>query len=91
MGAERKLLGHVLRSAGDRIPVSYTHLADYRIFVAEVASTVNEVLLLRYLLAHTEQTGMKKYLYNYFLDMIRTTLHRQTMFAEFEYLSLIHI
>ncbi len=58
--------------------------ADYKIFVAEVASTVNEVLLLKYLLKTTEDKKLKKYLLNYFLDMIRTTLFRQTQFAEFE-------
>ena len=61
--------------------------ADYRIFVAEVASTVNEVLLLKYILGQTSDLKMKKYLLNYFLDTVRTTLHRQTMFAEFEYLA----
>jgi oligoendopeptidase F len=59
--------------------------SDYRIFVAEVASTVNEVLLLKYMLGDTKDANLKKYLLNYFLDMIRTTLFRQTMFAEFEY------
>ncbi len=58
--------------------------ADYKIFVAEVASTVNEVLLLKYLLKTTEDETLKKYLLNYFIDMIRTTLFRQTQFAEFE-------
>lgn len=59
--------------------------SDYRIFVAEVASTVNEVLLLKYMLADAKDNNLKKYLLNYYLDMIRATLHRQTMFAEFEY------
>ena len=58
--------------------------ADYRIFVAEVASTVNEVLLLKYILSQTKDKNLAKYLLNYYLDTIRTTLHRQTMFAEFE-------
>ncbi len=58
--------------------------ADYKIFVAEVASTVNEVLLLKYLLKTTTDEKLKKYLLNYFMDMIRTTLFRQTQFAEFE-------
>ncbi len=61
--------------------------ADYRIFVAEVASTVNEVLLLKHVLAKTEDKKLKKYLLTYFLEMIRTTLFRQTQFAEFEYLA----
>ncbi len=58
--------------------------SDYTIFVAEVASTVNEVLLLKYLLAETKDEKLKKYLLNYFMDMVRTTLFRQTQFAEFE-------
>ncbi len=58
--------------------------SDYTIFVAEVASTVNEVLLLKYLLKTTEDKTLKKYLLNYFMDMVRTTLFRQTQFAEFE-------
>ncbi|MBP5373075.1 MAG: oligoendopeptidase F [Clostridia bacterium] len=59
--------------------------ADYRIFVAEVASTVNEVLLLKYLIRNTEDVKLKKYLYSYYADMIKGTLFRQTQFAEFEY------
>lgn len=61
--------------------------ADYRIFVAEVASTVNEVLLLRHILSQTQDKKMRRYLLSYFLDTVRTTLHRQTMFAEFEYIA----
>jgi oligoendopeptidase F len=59
--------------------------SDYRIFVAEVASTVNEVLLLKYMLKEAKNINLKKYLLNYYLDTIRATLHRQTMFAEFEF------
>ncbi|MCD8041400.1 MAG: oligoendopeptidase F [Clostridia bacterium] len=59
--------------------------SSYKIFVAEVASTVNEVLLLKYMLADAKDEQLKKYLLNYYLDTIRATLHRQTMFAEFEY------
>ena len=60
--------------------------SEYKIFVAEVASTVNEVLLLKYTLKkHGDDTELKKYLLNYYLDTMRATLHRQTMFAEFEY------
>ena len=57
----------------------------YKIFVAEVASTVNEVLLLKYMLKNSGDKNFKKYLLNFYLDMIRATLFRQTMFAEFEY------
>ena len=58
--------------------------ANYRIFVAEVASTVNEVLLLKYMLKTTTDKKLKKYLLNYYMDMIKSTLFRQTQFAEFE-------
>lgn len=61
--------------------------ADYKIFVAEVASTVNEVLLLKYLLKNSTNVKLKKYLCSYYLEMIRTTIFRQTMFAEFEYIA----
>ena len=61
--------------------------ASYRIFVAEVASTVNEVLLLKYLLRESDDLKLKKYLLSYYTDMIKSTLFRQTMFAEFEYLA----
>ncbi len=56
----------------------------YKIFVAEVASTCNEVLLLKYLLATETDVNIKKYLLQYYLDMLRTTMYRQAMFAEFE-------
>jgi oligoendopeptidase F len=58
--------------------------ADYEIFVAEVASTVNELLLLKYMMKNTEDPELKKYLLTYLLDTFRTTLFRQTMFSEFE-------
>lgn len=61
--------------------------ADYKIFVAEVASTCNEVLLLKYLLKTEQDVNVKKYLLQYYLDMLRTTMYRQTMFAEFEQIS----
>ena len=61
--------------------------ADYKIFVAEVASTVNEVLLLKYLLKNSTDVKLKKYLCSYYLEMIRTAIFRQTMFAEFEYIA----
>ncbi len=59
--------------------------AQYKIFVAEVASTVNEVLLLKYLLKNSKDDNMKAYLLNHLLEQFRTTVFRQTMFAEFEY------
>ena len=79
-------LGHALHThfSNENQPQSK---ADYTIFVAEVASTVNEVLLLKSLLAKETDKKVRKYLLNYFLEMIRTTLFRQTMFAEFEYIA----
>ena len=76
-------LGHAMHSyhSSKAQPISKS---GYRIFVAEVASTVNEVLLLKYLLANTDDVKLKKYLLNYYMDMIKGTLFRQTMFAEFE-------
>ena len=58
--------------------------ADYVIFVAEVASTCNEALLMEHLLGKTTDKKERAYLINHFLDQFRTTLYRQTMFAEFE-------
>ncbi len=58
--------------------------ADYEIFVAEVASTCNEALLMEYLLSKTTDKKERAYLINHFLDQFRGTLYRQTMFAEFE-------
>lgn len=58
--------------------------AEYVIFVAEVASTCNEALLMQYLLKKTTNKKERAYLINYFLEQFRTTLYRQTMFAEFE-------
>ena len=58
--------------------------ADYKIFVAEVASTCNEALLMEHLLAKTTDKKERAYLINHFLDQFKGTLYRQTMFAEFE-------
>ena len=58
--------------------------AEYTIFVAEVASTVNEVLLLKHIIAKTTDENIKKFLLSYYLDMFRTTIFRQTQFSEFE-------
>ena len=58
--------------------------ADYKIFVAEVASTVNEVLLVKYLIKNAKSKDQEKFLLSYLMEMIRTTLFRQTQFAEFE-------
>ena len=76
-------MGHALHSyySNENQPTVYS---DYEIFVAEVASTFNESLLMQYLLKITEDKKQKAYLINYFLEQFRTTLYRQTMFAEFE-------
>ena len=58
--------------------------SEYVIFVAEVASTCNEALLMQHLLKKTTDKKQRAYLINYFLEQFRTTLYRQTMFAEFE-------
>jgi len=76
-------MGHSLHSYFSNKNQAYTK-ADYKIFVAEVASTVNEVLLIRYLLGVEKDKKLRKYLLSYLLEMIRTTLFRQTQFAEFE-------
>ncbi len=65
--------------------------ADYVIFVAEVASTCNEALLMQYLLGKTEDKKERAYLINHFLEQFRGTLYRQTMFAEFELIMGRHI
>ena len=76
-------MGHSIHSYFSKREQPYAK-SDYKIFVAEVASTVNEVLLLKYLLNTTKDQTLEKYLVSYFLEMIRTTLFRQTQFAEFE-------
>ena len=58
--------------------------ADYVIFVAEVASTCNEALLMHHLLGRTDDARTRAYLLNHYLDQFKSTLYRQTMFAEFE-------
>lgn len=60
------------------------HYSSYRIFVAEVASTVNELLLNLYLLNKTDDKEEKKYILNNLMDLFKATIYRQTMFAEFE-------
>lgn len=76
-------MGHAIHSHySDQVqPYPY---AGYRIFVAEVASTCNEALLIHDLLEHAADVQEKRYLINYFLDQFKSTLYRQTMFAEFE-------
>ncbi len=76
-------MGHALHSyhSCKYQPVS---TSGYVIFVAEVASTCNEVLLMRHLLKKTTDKRQRAYLINHFLDQFKGTIYRQTMFAEFE-------
>ncbi len=76
-------LGHAMHSFRSDSALPYSK-AGYRIFVAEVASTVNELLLLKHLLKKETDVSLRRYLLSYFLDTVRTTMFRQTMFAEFE-------
>lgn len=76
-------IGHAMHSYLSSHTQPYPY-ADYCIFVAEVASTVNEALLMQYLLKTTTDEAFRKYLVNYFMEQFRTTIYRQTMFAEFE-------
>ncbi len=76
-------LGHAMHSYFSNAAQPFAK-SEYKIFVAEVASTVNETLLLKYLLKETKDATLRKYLLNYFMDTVRTTLFRQTQFAEFE-------
>ena len=78
-------LGHALHSYYSEENQPYP-TAGYTIFVAEVASTVNEILLTMHLLDNTDG-NLKKYVLNHYLDQFRTTVLRQTMFAEFEKIS----
>ncbi|MBQ9370301.1 MAG: oligoendopeptidase F [Clostridia bacterium] len=74
-------LGHAMHSYKSNAAQPHAK-AGYEIFVAEIASTVNEMLLFRYLLK--EGKADRAYLLSYLADMFRTTFFRQTMFAEFE-------
>ena len=76
-------LGHSMHSelASDAQPYVY---ANYTIFIAEIASTVNETLLTDYLLETDEDEHLRRHILNEYLERFRSTLSRQTMFAEFE-------
>ncbi|TCS82548.1 oligoendopeptidase F [Tepidibacillus fermentans] len=80
-------LGHSMHSFYSHAnqPYVYSH---YKIFVAEVASTLNEALLMNYLLKTTTDKNEKLYYLNHYLEQFRATVYRQTMFAEFE--KMIH-
>ena len=77
-------MGHAMHSwySNEKQPAIY---ADYVIFVAEVASTCNEALMMEHLLSKTTDKKKRAYLINHFLEQFRATLYRQTMFAEFEW------
>ncbi|HAI87318.1 MAG TPA: oligoendopeptidase F [Firmicutes bacterium] len=76
-------MGHSMHSYYTWTTQPYVY-SDYSIFVAEVASTVNEVLLTRHLLGRTDDLARRMYLLNHFMEEFRGTVFRQTMFAEFE-------
>lgn len=78
--------GHSMHAWYTRQTQPYIY-GDHSIFTAEVASTVNETLLMHYLLDHAQSVEMKKYLVNFYIDEFKGTLFRQTMFAEFEKLA----
>lgn len=79
-------LGHAMHSFYSDAAQPYP-TAGYAIFVAEVASTVNEILLTKHLLRTVQDAKLKKYILNHYIDQFRTTVLRQTMFAEFEMLA----
>lgn len=76
-------MGHALHScySNENQPFIYS---DYKIFVAEVASTTNEILLMEYLLKNTTDKKERIYLLNHYLESFKGTVFRQTQFAEFE-------
>lgn len=78
-------MGHSMHSYYTRKTQPYTY-GDHSIFTAEVASTVNESLLIKYLLENEKDIEVRKYLINFYLEQFRATLFRQTMFAEFEHM-----
>ena len=77
-------LGHAMHSYFSNEKQTYAN-SGYRIMVAEVASTCNEVLLTKYLLSVETDPMRRAYILNHFLEGFRTTVFRQTLFAEFEY------
>ena len=79
-------MGHSMHSFYTRKTQPFAY-GDHSIFTAEVASTVNESLLMQHLLEKETDAEMRKYLINYYIEEFRTTLFRQTMFAEFEMLT----
>ncbi len=76
-------MGHSMHSHFSNSTQPYIY-SNYKIFVAEVASTCNEILLLEYLLKNCQDKKERAYLLNHYLDSFRMTVYRQTQFAEFE-------
>ncbi len=76
-------MGHAIHSHYSQANQPFSK-SQYTIFTAEVASTTNEILLNDYLLKNTTDKQKKLYLINQYLEMVRATVYRQTMFAEFE-------
>lgn len=76
-------MGHSMHSYYSRTYNDYQN-SEYRIFVAEVASTVNELLLSHYMIEHSKSKEEKLFILNNLLELYRATIYRQTMFAEFE-------
>lgn len=83
-------MGHSMHSYYTRKTQPFIY-GGHSIFTAEVASTVNEALLMQYLLNNEKDVEMKKYLLNLYIEEFRTTLFRQTMFAEFEELTHAYV
>lgn len=76
-------LGHSMHSYYTRKTQPYIY-GDYSIFLAEIASTTNELLLLNYMIDHAKDEKEKAYLLNHYVNSFKSTVFRQTMFAEFE-------
>ena len=79
-------MGHAMHSNYSNEAQPYIY-AGYKIFVAEVASTCNEILLMEYLLKNTTDKKERAYLLNHYLDSFKGTVYRQTQFAEYEMLT----
>lgn len=83
-------MGHSMHSYLTRENQEYIY-GNYSIFLAEIASTTNELLLLHYMLDNAKNDNEKLYLINHFIESFRTTVFRQTMFAEFEMIINKHV
>jgi oligoendopeptidase F len=76
-------MGHAMHSYYTHTTQPYVY-ANYPIFAAEIASTANEALLMLHMLKNTDSRTRKLYLLDFYLDQIRQTFYRQTLFSEFE-------